>query len=60
MNLDFLSSRRFWALVGIAVLGVLKTENIVSADIVNALVVILGGCIGIRTHDRTAELLAGK
>ena len=51
-KLNFLQSRRFWGLVVIAVFGVLGSEGIVSSDIVSAVVVVIGGFIGIRTVDR--------
>ena len=54
----FLSSVRFWALVLIAIVGVLKVEGIVPDEIATALVTILGGYTVIRTVDRASETLA--
>ena len=53
-KLNFLSSRRFWGLVVIAVIGVLGSEGIISTDIVSAVVIVVGGFIGIRTIDRAS------
>jgi hypothetical protein len=55
MKFDFLKSRRFWSLVVIAIIGVLESEAILSSDIANAIIVLLGGFIGIRTIDRFSE-----
>lgn len=60
MNLDFVKSRRFWALVLIAVIGVLKTEGIVSGEIADGLIIILSGFVGIRTIDRIADKVGAK
>ena len=51
-KLEFLTSTRFWALVIIAVVGVLQHEGIISLDIMNALDVILWGYVGVRTADK--------
>ena len=56
-KLEFLKSRRFWGLIVIAVLGVFQTEGIISPDIVSAIVLIVGGFIGIRTLDRFSETI---
>ena len=57
MKLDFLKSRRFWALVVIAIIGVLQNETIISSDIAAAIITLLGGFIGIRTIDRFSEAI---
>lgn len=56
-KLEFLKSRRFWGLIIIAILGVFENEGIIAQDIVSAIVLIIGGFIGIRTLDRFSETL---
>jgi len=51
-KLDFLKSRRFWGLVIIAVAGVLRAEGILPDEIVNGIIIIVSGFIGIRTLDK--------
>jgi hypothetical protein len=51
-KLLFLTSTRFWALVAIAIVGVLDAEGILSSPIAQALVTILGGFVVVRTIDR--------
>jgi len=51
-KLDFIKSRRFWSLVGIAVVGVLDNEGILPSEISIAIQTILYGFIGIRTIDK--------
>ena len=51
-KLDFLTSRRFWGLVAIAIIGVLNTEGIIPSEIAQGLIVIISGFIGIRTIDK--------
>jgi len=57
-KLLFLTSVRFYAVVLIAIIGVLKVEGIIPDDIATALVTILGGYTVIRTVDRASETLA--
>lgn len=57
---EFLKSRRFWALVIIAILKVLNTEGILPEYLVSGLYTILWGFIGIRTVDRFAEKLSSE
>lgn len=57
MKLDFLKSRRFWALVLVAIIGVLQNEGIISNEIAVGIITILGGFIGIRTIDRFSETI---
>jgi len=56
-KLLFLTSRRFWCLIAISILGVLQQQGILSTEIVNALVLILGGFIGIGTVDKFSSAL---
>jgi hypothetical protein len=56
-KLLFLTSRRFWCLIAISVLGVLQQQGILSTEIVNALVIVLGGFIGIGTIDKFSEAI---
>jgi len=56
-KLDFLKSRRFWGLVIIAVAGVLRAEGILPDEIVNGIIIIVSGFIGIRTLDKVAANL---
>jgi len=57
----FLTSTRFWALVAIAIVGVLDAELIISSPIAQALVTILGGFVVIRTVDRNiGDALSGE
>ena len=58
-DFSFLTSRRFWALVLIAIFGVLKTEGILGVDVCNALILILTGFTAIRTIDKVAESIKG-
>ena len=51
----FLKSRRFWGLVIIAILKVLESQGIWGTEIVNPLILLISGFIGIRTVDRFAE-----
>ena len=57
MNFNFLSSRRFWALVVMAIIGVLETEGIIPDEIAKGLITILAGFTVIRTIDRFSENL---
>ena len=54
-KLAFLQSRRFWGLIVIAVVGVLGSEGIFSEEIVSAIIIVIGGFIGIRTVDKFGE-----
>jgi len=54
---SFLKSRRFWALILIAIVGVLKSEGIIPDFIAQGLLTILSGFIAVRTIDRFAESL---
>ena len=54
-KLDFLTSRKFWALVAIAVLEVLRAEMILTSDIVNPLVALLYGFIGVNIATKVVD-----
>jgi len=51
-DFSFLTSRRFWCLIGIAIVGVLSSEGILSPDIAQGIITILGGFTAIRTIDK--------
>ncbi|MEM5853835.1 MAG: hypothetical protein QW228_05700 [Candidatus Aenigmatarchaeota archaeon] len=55
---SFLKSRRFWALVAIAIVRVLEGEGIIPSTIANGIYTILAGFIGIRTIDKFSEAVA--
>lgn len=50
--LQLLTSTRFWALVAIALVKLLEAEAVLSPEVSNSLVVILGGFTVIRTVDK--------
>jgi len=54
-KLAFLKSRRFWALVLIAIVKVLDTEGIIPGTIASGIIMVLSGFVGIRTIDRFSE-----
>jgi len=54
-KLDFLKSRKFWALIIIAIIGVLKDQMIVSADIANVINTFLYGFIGVNIASKISE-----
>jgi len=58
MNWDFLSSRRFWALVLIGIIKALETIGVINSIIADSLTVILSGFIGITTIDKFSKALA--
>ena len=51
-DLSFLGSRRFWCLVGIAIVGIFSSEGILSVEIAQGIVTVLGGFTAIRTIDK--------
>lgn len=59
-KLDFLTSRRFWALVAISVVNVLVSETILAQEIGQALTILLAGFVGVRTVDRLGDCLKGN
>ena len=54
-KLQFLTSRRFWGLVVIAIVNVFAAEGILPVEIVQSLVIIVVCFIGIRTIDKFTE-----
>ena len=56
-KLAFLTSRRFWCLVAIAIIQLLKTEGILSDEIGVAFITILTGFIGLTTADKAIEAI---
>lgn len=54
---NFLSSRKFWALVIIAILGVLKAELVLDAAIVDPLIALAYGFIGVNLVTKTVDKL---
>jgi len=60
MDFTFLKSNRFWSLVILAVVWLLGQEGVIGADIAQAIEVILGGHIAIRTVDRFSEEVGDK
>lgn len=58
MDLRFLKSNRFWALIVLAVVAVLDSEGIVSHNIASAIELVAAGFVGIRTVDRFSEKIA--
>mgnify|MGYP001569028412 CR=1 FL=1 len=57
--IEVFKSSRFQSLVILAVVGLLKAYGVVSEEIYQALLVILGGHIGIRTVDRISDKIGG-
>jgi len=57
MDLAFLKSNRFWALILLALVIVLKEYSWISLELASALEVVFGGFIGIRTIDRGVEYI---
>jgi ABC-type transport system involved in multi-copper enzyme maturation permease subunit len=55
-DFSFLKSRRFYAIVIIAIIGALKTAGVISDEIANAIITILTGFTVIRTVDKFIEL----
>ena len=54
-KLSFLSSRKFWALVVIAILGVLKGMNVLSAELVDPIMAFLYGFIGVNVAMKAVD-----
>jgi hypothetical protein len=59
-KLAFLTSVRFWAVVAIAIVGVLQTEGIITAEVSTALITILGGFVGLKTIDKFGKSIGGN
>ena len=51
-KLMFLKSTRFWAIVAIAIIGVLFKESIISSELNSFLLTILSGYTVVRTVDK--------
>lgn len=56
----FLTATRFWAMVALAIVGVLGSEGVLGPNIVEALTLLLGGFVGVRTVDRFSEQVGKK
>ncbi len=54
-KLDFLTSRKFWALIIIAVLGVLKSQAVLGAEIVDPLIALAYGFIGVNIATKVVD-----
>lgn len=52
IKLLFLTSTRFWAIVGIAIVGVLFSEGIISMELNAFLLTVLSGYTVVRTVDK--------
>lgn len=59
-KLAFLKAPRFWALLLLSVATVLGNEGYISVGVVQAIHLFLGGFIGVRTLDRSIELLSSN
>jgi len=57
MDINFLKSNRFWALVVAAIVGVLKSEGILDDGVSNALIGLALGFVGVRSLDRFSETI---
>lgn len=55
MDISFLKSNRFWALVVFAVVTGLASVGIITPEVATPILTILAGHIGIKTIDRFAE-----
>jgi hypothetical protein len=60
MDFSFLKSVRFWKLVLIGLVAALQTQGAVSGALADAVYIILGGSVVIKTVDRASEKLGGK
>jgi len=56
-KLDFLSSRRFWALVIIAILKVFGAESVLSLEVVEALKTLLLSFVVVGTVDKLPKAI---
>jgi lysozyme len=59
-KLAFLSAPRFWALLFLACAQVLSNEGIITPGILEGIQLLLGGFIGVRTLDRSVEIINSK
>lgn len=60
MDLKFLASNRFWAMVIAAVSYYLQSKGIIGDAEMILIATIAGGFVGVRTFDRASEYLGGK
>ena len=60
MDAGFLTASRFWAMVGVVVVGFLKAKLLLDDVTATALISLGMGFIGIRTIDRVSETLGAK
>lgn len=60
MDTEFLKSNRFWALIIVAIIGVLKAEGILESGIADPLIALALSFVGVRTLDRLGEQVSGK
>lgn len=56
-KLDFIASRKFWCLIGIAVVGIAKSYGILDETIAGALTTILAGYIGINLANNVTQAM---
>lgn len=59
MDLKFLTSNRFWAMIIAAVSYYLQSKGILGSEEMVLIATIAGGFVGVRTFDRAAEKLGG-
>ena len=59
-QLLFLKSVRFWKLFAIAVVEFLASQGVLTKEVANAVAVLLGGSVLIRTLDREVDKLSGS
>ncbi len=60
MDITFLRSNRFWALVIGAVAVYLKAKGWIGLDEMKLVATLVGGFIGVRTVDRVADKLSPR
>lgn len=60
MDISFLKSNRFWALIGLTGFYFLHAQGLVDSEIYGAAFMFFGGFIGIRTVDRLSEKMGNK
>jgi hypothetical protein len=54
-KLDFLTSRKFWALIVVAVLTVLKSQLVLGAEIADPLIALCYGFIGVNIATKVVD-----
>jgi len=60
MDLAFLKSNRFYALVIAAIVGILKAEGIIDVSVADPLIALALAFVGVRTIDRVSEYIGEK